>query len=88
MGALGFEPKTFGLRDHCSTIELCIIGVIGFEPILMDSKSTALPFGYTTKKKNTKYATFLLNTIKVTWTKHIFPISYMRINNIDPHFTH
>ena len=46
MGVLGLEPKTSGLRDHCSTNWAIQIGIIGLEPIIMGSKPTALPFGY------------------------------------------
>lgn len=46
MGVLGLEPKTSGLRDHCSTDWAIQVGIIGLEPIIMGSKPTALPFGY------------------------------------------
>lgn len=40
----GLEPTTTGLKDHCSTIELCtllsthIIGTIGLEPMIVATK--------------------------------------------------
>lgn len=46
VGVLGLEPKTSGLRDHCSTKLSYTLGIIGLEPIIMGSKPTALPFGY------------------------------------------
>lgn len=46
LGVLGLEPKTSGLRDHCSTNWAIQVGIIGLEPIIMGSKPTALPFGY------------------------------------------
>lgn len=46
VGVLGLEPKTSGLRDHCSTKLSYTLGIIGIEPIIMGSKPTALPFGY------------------------------------------
>ncbi len=40
LSVLGLEPKTFGLKDHCSTIELYtkfLVGT-GFEPVKQYAK--------------------------------------------------
>jgi hypothetical protein len=48
---LGLEPKTFGLKDHCSTFELYILHLIGIEPITSRYERAILPFNYRYKYK-------------------------------------
>jgi hypothetical protein len=52
VNALGFEPRTNGLKDRCSTAELCIQYILsllsmGLEPILMPWKGIILTYRWT-----------------------------------------
>jgi hypothetical protein len=52
IGLSGIEPPAPRLSNVYSTTELqaskdCFIGVVGFEPTIVVSKTSALPLGYT-----------------------------------------
>ena len=51
IGLAGFEPTTYRLSSDHSTIELqtlkLILGEMRFELMMTESKSVALPLGYT-----------------------------------------